>query len=76
MHPVKNPDFFFVFSINCYFWKLFMKSVEKEEHDIWIKYEYTKTHRVFIKYYVLSLKFCDFSELCQLCCSADILPAF
>ena len=30
------------------------------------------TYRVFIKYCVFSLKFCDFSELC---CSADVLPA-
>ena len=33
------------------------------------------TYRVFIKYYVFSLKFCDSSELCQLCCSACVLPA-
>ena len=24
----------------------------------------------------ISLKFCDFSELCQLCCNADVLPAW
>ena len=32
-------------------------------------------YRVFIKYCVFSLKFCDFSELCQYCWSAGILPA-
>ena len=32
------------------------------------------TYRVFIKYCVFSLKFCDFSELCQFCCSAGVLP--
>ena len=30
---------------------------------------------MFIKYCVFSLKFCDFSELCQFCCSAGVLPA-
>ena len=33
-------------------------------------------YRVFIKYCVFSLKFCDFSELCQFCCSASVLPAW
>ena len=33
-------------------------------------------YRVFIKYCVFSLKFCDFSELCQFCCSAGFLPAW
>ena len=32
-------------------------------------------YRVFIKYCVFYLKFCDFSELCQFCCSAGFLPA-
>ena len=32
-------------------------------------------YRVFIKYCVFSLKFCDFSELCQSGCSAGFLPA-
>ena len=32
-----------------------------------------RTYRVFIKYCVFSLKFCDFSELCQFCCSAGFL---
>ena len=32
-------------------------------------------YRVFIKYCVFSLKFFEFSELCQLCCSAGFLPA-
>ena len=32
-------------------------------------------YRVFIKYCVFSLKFCDFSELCQFWCSAGVLPA-
>ena len=35
-----------------------------------------KRYRVFIKYCVFSLKFCDFSELCQFCCSAGVLPAW
>ena len=35
-----------------------------------------KIYRVFIKYCVFSFKFCDFSELCQLCCSAGFLPAW
>ena len=30
-------------------------------------------YRVFIKYCVFSLKFCDFSELYQFCCSAGVL---
>ena len=33
-------------------------------------------YRVFIKYCVFSLKFCDFSELCQFCCSTGVLPAW
>ena len=33
------------------------------------------TYRVFIKYCVFSWKCCDFSELCQFCCSAGVLPA-
>ena len=33
-------------------------------------------YRVFIKYCVFSLKFCDFSELCQFCYSAGFLPAW
>ena len=32
-------------------------------------------YRVFIKYCVFSLKFCDYSELCHFCCSAGVLPA-
>ena len=36
-----------------------------------------RCYRVFIKYCVFSLKFCDFSELCQFwCCSAGVLPAW
>ena len=31
-------------------------------------------YRVFIKYCVFSIKFCDFSELCQFCYSAGVLP--
>ena len=34
-----------------------------------------RMYKVFIKYCVFSLKFCDFSELCQFCCSAGFLPA-
>ena len=33
-------------------------------------------YRVFIKYCVFSFKCCDFSELCQFCCSAGFLPAW
>ena len=33
-------------------------------------------YRMFIKYCVFSLEFCDFSELCQFCCSAGVLPAW
>ena len=36
----------------------------------WLKY------RVFIKSCGFSLKFCDFSKLCQFCCSAGVLPAW
>ena len=36
----------------------------------------THTYRVFIKYCVFPLKFCYFSELCQVCCSAGVLPAW
>ena len=32
-------------------------------------------YRMFIKYCVFSLKCCDFSELCQFCCSYGVLPA-
>ena len=35
-----------------------------------------KRYRVFIKYCVYSLKLCDFSELCQFCCSAGVPPAW
>ena len=31
---------------------------------------------VFINYCVFSLKCCDFSELCQFCCRAGVLPAW
>ena len=31
---------------------------------------------MFIKYCVFFLKFCEFSELCQICCSAGVLPAW
>ena len=34
------------------------------------------TYRVFIKNCVFSFKFCDFSELCQFCCSAGFLPTW
>ena len=33
-------------------------------------------YRVFIRYCVFSLKCCDFSEFCQFCCSAGVLPAW
>ena len=33
------------------------------------------SYKVFIKYCVFSLKFCDFSEFCRFCCRADVLPA-
>ena len=36
---------------------------------------YILYYRVFIKNCVFSLEFCDFSELCQFCCSAGFLPA-
>ena len=36
----------------------------------------SSSYRVFIKYCVFSLKCCDFSELCQFCCSAGFLPAW
>ena len=32
-------------------------------------------YRVFINYCVFSLKFCDFSDLCQFYCSAGVVPA-
>ena len=35
-----------------------------------------RNYRVFIKYCVFSLNFCDFSKLCQFCCSAGVLPAW
>ena len=34
-----------------------------------------KPYRVFINYCVI-FPFCDFSELCQFCCSAGFLPAW
>ena len=33
-------------------------------------------YRVFIRYCVFSWKFCYFSELCQYCCSAGVLPSW
>ena len=36
----------------------------------------TRFFRVFIKYCVFSLKCCVFSELCQFCCSAGVLPSW
>ena len=39
-------------------------------------YYYKRIYRVFIKYCVFTFKFGDFSELCQLCCSAGVLPAW
>ena len=33
-------------------------------------------YRVFMKYCVFSLVFCDFSELNKFCCSAGVLPAW
>ena len=42
---------------------------------IWIHFKHQRTCRVFIKYCVFSWQFCDFSELCQFCCSAGFLPA-
>ena len=33
-------------------------------------------YRVLINYCVFSLKFSNFSELCQFCCSAGVLPAW
>ena len=33
-------------------------------------------YRVFIKYCVFSLKFFEFSELCQVCCSAGVLTVW
>ena len=39
-------------------------------------YPYIFSYRVFIKYCVFPLKCCDFSELCQFCCSAGFLPAW
>ena len=33
-------------------------------------------YRVLIKYCVFFLKFCDFSQLCQLCGSAGVQPAW
>ena len=36
---------------------------------------YLFTYRVFIKYCVFSIKCWNFSELCQFCCSAGVLPA-
>ena len=37
---------------------------------------YDARYRVFSKHCVFSLKFCDFPELCQFCCSAGVLPAW
>ena len=40
-----------------------------------LKLSTLRKYRVFIKYCVFSIKCCDFSELCQFCCSAGILTA-
>ena len=40
------------------------------------RFIYQLSYRVFIKYCVFSLNFCDFSELCQFCCTAGFLPAW
>ena len=42
----------------------------------WGIYRRRCRYRLFIKYCVFSLKFWDFSELCQFCCSAGFLPAW
>ena len=44
---------------------------------IWINSKRLReNYRVFIKCCVFSLKFCDFSEPCQFCWSAGVLPAW
>ena len=40
------------------------------------KFKLLIRYRVFIKYCVFSLKCSDFSELCQFCFSAGVLPAW
>ena len=46
------------------------------KNNLFGAYPRSSNYRMFIKYCVFSLKFCDFSELCQFCCSAGFLPAW
>ena len=45
-------------------------------NNVYIKWWYPYTYRMFIEYCVFSLKFCDYPELCHFCCSAGVLPAW
>ena len=53
----------------CYLLSLHICTMDMKKALLAIRY------RVFIKYCVFSLKFCNFSELCQFCCSAGVLPS-
>ena len=46
------------------------------KNNLFGAYPRSSNYRMFIKYCVFSLKFCDFSELCQFCCSAGFLPVW
>ena len=43
------------------------------EFNLYVSIKQICMYRLFIKYCVFSIKFCDFSELCQFCCSAGVL---
>ena len=55
----------------CTFW-MYPIRLDSGKELCWSKISY----RVLIKYCVFSLKFCDFSDLCQFYCSAGVLPAW
>ena len=55
---------------------LYLQHVDKNRQYYNYVSRCSTTGWVFIKYCVFSLKFDDFSELCQFCCSAGVLPAW
>ena len=67
----------FVFSCCClfstfYLWYMYSKR-DLECDSMFLHKTCSSNYRLFIKYCVFSL---DFSELCQFCCTAGVLPAW
>ena len=65
-YHVKNPE---LKTVSPKFWWIQQTHRSKLLNDIIFC-----LYRVFIKYCVFSLKYCDFSELCQFSCSAGFRP--